>query len=200
MRDIKRIDLFCGALAEQWKRKPELRFWEIMNYVFDKAGDCYNFEEFEILKYIISVMDEQCGVAFADGLAYNTLYEKLMLYTFNEDNNCKIRYKAKNVSTKTNHPNTPAERRIDLFCNVLAEQWKRENDFRFGQLIIGVSEYILIRKKHYLDTNGREFSDVEILKYIVLFMDFVCNDKFNENYYDAIYDQIEACIFWNQHL
>ena len=64
-------------------------------------------------------------------------------------------------------------KRIDLFCGALVEQWKRENDFRFGQLITGVSEYILIRKKHYLDTNGREFSDVEILKYIVLFMDFV---------------------------
>ena len=55
MRDKNRIDIFCRALAEVWKKFPDLRFGQLMTIVQRALGNeqkWFYIEDEELLKKI----------------------------------------------------------------------------------------------------------------------------------------------------
>lgn len=61
MRDIRRIDKFCDALKEVWKKYPDLRFGQMMSNIFRQMTaeniDPFFPEDTDMLKYIQTYMD-----------------------------------------------------------------------------------------------------------------------------------------------
>ena len=55
MRDKNRIDIFCRALAEIWKKFPDLRFGQLMTIVQRALGNeqkWFYMEDKELLDFI----------------------------------------------------------------------------------------------------------------------------------------------------
>jgi len=49
-RDAARIGPFLQAIGEEWAKKPDLRFGQLISNFISAKGDPFNFEEEEFLK------------------------------------------------------------------------------------------------------------------------------------------------------
>lgn len=64
MRDIGRIDSFCGRLAAAWRKVPDFRFGQLICNIFGEMSekrDPFFPEEDEMIEYIEKWVKEYVG-------------------------------------------------------------------------------------------------------------------------------------------